>query len=99
VAHPSSNCEVRAKVATRNQDQCRLSGRKQRRISELMHAKLTRRLHSMLVPEALWRAAASRLSIFYMYMHALHIELGDVAAEPGSEVARSYLRRIANLAN
>ena len=62
---------------------------------EFMRAKLAQRLHGTPIPEALWRAKFSRWSTRHEYMLALKIELGDLAAEPGSEPARSRLRRIA----
>jgi hypothetical protein len=63
--------------------------------AEFMRAELARRLYGTPVPEALWRAKFSRWSSRHEYMLALLIELGDVAAEPGSEPAGSRLRRIA----
>jgi hypothetical protein len=63
---------------------------------EFMRAKLARRLYGTPIPEALWRARFSRWSTRHELMLALHIELGDVAAEPGSEPARSRLRHIAH---
>jgi hypothetical protein len=62
---------------------------------DFMRAKLARRLHGTPIPEVLWRARFSRWTMRHEYMLALSIELGDVAAEPGSEPARSRLRRIA----
>ena len=64
---------------------------------ELMRAKLARRLYGTPIPESLWRVSFSRRSTRLEYVLALHIELGDVAAEPGSEPARSRLRRIAHV--
>jgi hypothetical protein len=63
---------------------------------DLMRAKLARRLYGTPIPEALWRARFSRWSMRHEYMLALSIEVGDVAAQPGSEPARSRLRRIAH---
>lgn len=62
-----------------------------------MRAKLARRLYGTPIPEAVWRAKFSRWSTRHEYILALHIELGDVAAEPGSELAGSRLRRIAHV--
>jgi hypothetical protein len=50
---------------------------------EFMRARLARRLYGTPIPETLWRARFSRWSRRHEYMLALHIELGDVAAEPG----------------
>jgi hypothetical protein len=64
--------------------------------SEFMRAKLAQQRHGTPVPEALWRARFSTRSARQEYMLALCIELGDVAAEPRSEPARSRLHRIAH---
>jgi hypothetical protein len=61
-----------------------------------MRAMLVRRLYGTPIPEALWRAKFSFWSMRHEYNLALQIELGDVAAEPGSEPARSRLLRIAS---
>jgi hypothetical protein len=63
---------------------------------EFMRAKLAQRLYGTPIPEALWRAKFSRWSTRHEYILALHIELGDVAPEPGSEPAGPRLRRIAH---
>lgn len=63
---------------------------------EFMRAKLAQRLYGTPIPEALWRAKFSCWSTRHEIRLALHIELGEVAAEPGSEPARSRLRRIAH---
>jgi hypothetical protein len=63
---------------------------------DFMRAMLARRLYGTPIPEALWRAKFSLWSMRHEYMLALQIELGNVAAEPGSELARSRLLRITN---
>jgi hypothetical protein len=78
-----------------NQEKNMYTGDRGRRSPEFMRAKLARRLYGTPIPEALWRAKASRWSTRHEYMLALFIELGDVAADPGSEPARSRLRRMA----
>ena len=64
--------------------------------TEFMRAKLARRLYGTPILEALLRAKFSRWSTRHEHILALHIELGDVAPEPGSEPAGPRLRRIAH---
>lgn len=70
------------------------------RSPEFMRARLALRLDGTPIPEALWRAQSSGRSPRlprHEYMLALYIELGDVAAEPGSEPAMSRLQRLARV--
>lgn len=70
------------------------AGSRAARSPEFMRAKLALRLDGTPIPEVLWRARSSGRSPLREYMLALYIELGDVAAEPGSEPAMSRLQRL-----
>jgi hypothetical protein len=79
-----------------NQEKNMYEGDRRATSSEFMRAKLARRLYGTPIPESLWRVKFTRWSTRQEYMLALNIELGEVAAQPGSEPARSRLQRIAN---